>query len=70
MKMGKPRMIGMKSTFIPNSKADQMNKRFKRKERMHHERQHHVLPSNRADGGGSCCTGVPDLGLVRCEREK
>ena len=30
--MGKPRMIGMNKTFIPNSKADQMKKRFKRKE--------------------------------------
>lgn len=29
--MAKPRMIGMNKTFIPNSKADQMKKRFKRK---------------------------------------
>ena len=28
--MAKPRMIGMNKTFIPNSKADQMKKRFNR----------------------------------------
>ena len=29
--MGKPKMYGMNKTFIPNSKADQRKKRFKRK---------------------------------------
>jgi hypothetical protein len=31
--MGKPRMIGMNKTYVPNSKADQRSKRFKRKGR-------------------------------------
>jgi hypothetical protein len=31
MIMGKPRMIGINKTFIPNSKVDQMKKRFRRK---------------------------------------
>lgn len=29
--MAKPRMIGMNKTYVPNSKADQRSKRFKRK---------------------------------------
>jgi hypothetical protein len=29
--MGKPKMYGMNKTFIPNSKAERMNKRFQRK---------------------------------------
>lgn len=29
--MAKPRMIGMHKTYVPNSKADQMKKRFRRK---------------------------------------
>ena len=61
--MGKARMIGMKTTFIPNSKADQMNKRFKRKEMKRNERQHHVHPGNRADGSGSLCPGFPGHGM-------
>lgn len=31
--MAKPRMIGMHKTYVPNSKADQRSKRFKRKGR-------------------------------------
>ena len=36
--MGKPKMYGMNKTFIPNSKADQRKKRFKRKAQKRKER--------------------------------
>lgn len=37
--MSKPKIYGMNKTFIPNSKADQMKKRFKRKASARKERQ-------------------------------
>lgn len=49
--MGKARMYGMKSTFIPNSKADQMNKRFKRKTKA---KQIAKLWNRRAEDGNTC----------------
>lgn len=35
-----------------------------------HERQYHVYPIRDSDDRGSPCTGLPDLELVRCEKEK
>lgn len=42
--MGKPNMYGMNKKFIPNSKADQRNRRFKNKAKQRKERKKYELP--------------------------